>query len=155
MTHFTFQRLGHKSFIKFRSIFERFEVTKNCFFNYRPVKKLDCDTEFLKTPSPRKCEDHLEITNDESLQSNPRSLLKPILELTPLSSHLQGGPYVFGRFLKVGVASKWVKPRLRNFLCFLGILMAKISENLVAIVLTISLSMAFLCHMIKGIGGHE
>ena len=33
--------------------------------------------------------------------------------------------------------------------------MAKISENLVAIALTISLSMAFLCHMIKGIGGHE
>ena len=43
------------------------------------------------------------------------------------------GPYVFGWFLKVGVASKWVKPRLQNFLCFLSILMAKISENLVAI----------------------
>ena len=37
----------------------------------------------------------------------------------------------------------------------LSILMAKFSENLVAIALTISLSMAFLCHMIKGIGGHE
>ena len=33
--------------------------------------------------------------------------------------------------------------------------MAKISENLVAIALAISLSMAFLCHMLKGIGGHE
>jgi hypothetical protein len=33
--------------------------------------------------------------------------------------------------------------------------MAEIYENLVAIALTIILSMAFLCHMIKGIGGHE
>ena len=45
-------------------------------------------------------------------------------------------------FLKMGVASKWVKPRLQNFLCFLSIIMANSSENLVAIALTISLSMS-------------
>ena len=40
-------------------------------------------------------------------------------------------------FWKVGVASKWVKPCLQNFLCFLSILITKISENLVAITLII------------------
>ena len=55
-------------------------------------------------------------------------------------------------FWKVGVATKWVKPCLQNFLCFLSIIIAKISENLVAIALIISLSMAFLC---QGIGGHK
>ena len=36
-----------------------------------PLKKLDCDTEILKTtPSLKRCEDHLEITNVESLPSN-------------------------------------------------------------------------------------
>ena len=42
--------------------------------------------------------------------------------------YVQGGPYVFGQFLKVGVASKWVKARLQKLLCFLSMLMAKNSE---------------------------
>ena len=55
-------------------------------------------------------------------------------------------PYVLKseRFLKLCVAFKWVKPRLQNFLCFLSILIAKFSENLVAIASTVFLSMAFL-----------
>jgi hypothetical protein len=48
----------------------------------------------LKTSSPNRCVDNLEITNVEStLLSNPRSPLKPILELTPLSSHLESTPW--------------------------------------------------------------
>ena len=55
-------------------------------------------------------------------------------------------------FLKMGVASKWVKPRLQNFLCFLSIIMANFSENLVAIASIFSLYMALLCHIS---GGHR
>ena len=47
-------------------------------------------------------------------------------------------------FLKMGVASKWVKPRLQNFLCFLSIIMANFSENLVTIASIFPLSMALL-----------
>ena len=36
-------------------------------------------------------------------------------------------------FCKVGVASKWVKPHLQNFLSFLSIIMANFPENLVTI----------------------
>ena len=55
-------------------------------------------------------------------------------------------------FWKVGVASEWVKPRLQNFLCFLSILIANFSENLVTIASIFPLSMALL---VKGIGGHK
>ena len=47
-------------------------------------------------------------------------------------------------FLKMGVISKLVKPRLQNFLCFLSIIMANFSENLVTIASIFSLSMALL-----------
>ena len=47
-------------------------------------------------------------------------------------------------FLKMGVASKWVKPRLQNFLCFLSIIMANFSESLVTIASIFPLSMALL-----------
>ena len=36
-------------------------------------------------------------------------------------------------FLKINVASKWVKPHLQNLLCFLSSFMANFSENLVTI----------------------
>ena len=47
-------------------------------------------------------------------------------------------------FLKMGVASKWAKPCLQNFLCFLSIIMANFSENLVTIASIFPLSMALL-----------
>ena len=47
-------------------------------------------------------------------------------------------------FLKMDVASKWVKPHLQNFLCFLSIIMANFSENLVTIASIFPLSMALL-----------
>ena len=65
------------------------------------------------------------------LQNLDRLYIRILFISENLDQH--GGPYVFGQFLKVGVASKWVKPHLLNFLCFLCILMAKISENCEAI----------------------
>ena len=53
-------------------------------------------------------------------------------------------------FLKMGVASKCVKPCLQNCLCFLSILIANFSENLVALA---SIFYFVHGHMIKGIGG--
>jgi hypothetical protein len=55
-------------------------------------------------------------------------------------------------FWKMGVASKWVKPHLQNFLCFLSIFIANFSEHLVAIASILLLSMALLCHIS---GGHK
>ena len=55
-------------------------------------------------------------------------------------------------FLKMGVASKWVKPCLQNFLYFLSILIANFSEILVAIASIFPLYMALMCH---SIGGHK
>ena len=47
-------------------------------------------------------------------------------------------------FWKVGVASKLVKPHLQNFICFLSIIMANFSKNLVTIASIFPLSMALL-----------
>ena len=54
-------------------------------------------------------------------------------------------------FFKMGVALKWGKPRLQNFLCFLSMIMANFSETLVTI------ASIFLCpwpFLNKGIGVH-
>ena len=50
---------------------------------------------------------------------------------------------------------KCVKPRLQNCLCFLRVLIANFFENLVTIASIFLLSIALLCHIIKGIGGHK
>ena len=98
--------------------------------------------------------------SDDQFPRHVQSLLEAKLLVcnTPVSN--QSNTYRVSHkylddFWKVDVASKLVKSRLQNFLCFLSILIAKISENLVAIALIISLFMAFLCHMIKSIEGHK
>ena len=55
-------------------------------------------------------------------------------------------------FLKMGGASKSVKPQLQNFLYFLGIILANFSENLVIIASIFPLSMVLLD---QGYGGHK
>ena len=55
-------------------------------------------------------------------------------------------------FWKMGVASKWVKPHIQNFLCFWSIFIANFSENMVSIASIFPLSMALLCHIS---GGHK
>ena len=56
-------------------------------------------------------------------------------------------------FWKVGVASKWVKPCLQNFLCFLSILIGIISKKFGGHSFNYSFDhMAFLW---QGIGGHK
>ena len=91
------------------------------------------------------------------IQSTSTSLRKDLYKLLPFFCQFVGKN--FGSFTgcliciwTMGVASKWVKPRLQNFLYFLSILIANFSENLVAIASIFSLYMALMCH---SIGGHK
>ena len=58
--------------------------------------------------------------------------------------NVQGDPKESEWFFKNGLASKWVKPHLQNFLWFLSIIMAIFPENLVTIASSFLLSLALL-----------
>ena len=100
----------------------------------------------------------------KSIESNTRwiSILQPLSKLFSSQdsifwqlchkSYYRVSHKYLNDFFKMGVASKRVKPRLQNFLCFLSIIMANFSENLVAIASIFPLSMALLCHIS---GGHR
>ena len=98
-----------------------------------------------EVPVPRRIDSDKDSTNNGQDNEENQEVLIPIDEDTGKNLMIFATPT--GCLICIwtmGVASKWVKPRLQNFLSFLSIIIANFSENLVTIASIFPLSMALL-----------
>ena len=95
------------------------------------ITNVQCHSESFDNGTVMACESY--VYDKSIFPETLTTSFNLVSKVVNLFKYIQGEPYVFGRFLKVGVASKWVKPHLQNFLCFLSIIMANFPENLVTI----------------------